>query len=285
MTTKISTQDIEESKPLGSQLKELREAKGLTLADMEKETRIRQSFLKALEEDRFEALPGETYIVGFLRNYAAALGLDKEEVLAAYQAKTQKIPSQAIVHGKESPVAGNRIARRWWLLLLVAVLLLVVLISLGRMSLKSFQSRTVAQESLSTSHETSEETTTPRQAEEPETPGGETTSSVQMDLPPDVDSSSEPRTTDDSKIAASPVFIPSKGALVSARALASGWLEVQVDDRPAQRYQLQPDTALDWRVGHSIRLEAGQPKLLALWLDEKPVDLGDETTFEAGPQP
>jgi cytoskeleton protein RodZ len=69
---------------LGQLLRETREAKGLTLADVELATRIRASYLEALEAEAYDCLPGEVSVRGFLRNYAAFLGLKPADVLALY---------------------------------------------------------------------------------------------------------------------------------------------------------------------------------------------------------
>jgi cytoskeletal protein RodZ len=61
---------------IGASLRQAREQQGLTLAEIEHATRIRDRYLAALENEQFEALPGEAYAKGFLRQYADALGLD-----------------------------------------------------------------------------------------------------------------------------------------------------------------------------------------------------------------
>lgn len=70
---------------LGSWLRQAREAKRLSLEDVERETRIRVQFLAALEEEDFSKLPGDVYARGFLRNYASFLGLDPNEALRRYK--------------------------------------------------------------------------------------------------------------------------------------------------------------------------------------------------------
>ena len=49
---------------LGSSLREARLRRGLDLADVERATRIRSRYLAALEEERFDVLPGEAYAKG-----------------------------------------------------------------------------------------------------------------------------------------------------------------------------------------------------------------------------
>jgi len=69
---------------LGRILAEARAAKELSLADVEKATRIRQKYLAAFEQGDFASLPRGTIARGFLRNYAAFLGLDPEEMVRRY---------------------------------------------------------------------------------------------------------------------------------------------------------------------------------------------------------
>jgi cytoskeleton protein RodZ len=61
---------------IGASLREAREKRGLALADVQKELRIRERYLNALETERWELLPGEAYVKGFLRTYAEFLGLN-----------------------------------------------------------------------------------------------------------------------------------------------------------------------------------------------------------------
>ncbi len=69
---------------LGRRLAEARTAKGLSLADVESVTRIRAKWLEALENGEYSKLPRGAVARGFLRTYAAYLGLDVQAVLNLY---------------------------------------------------------------------------------------------------------------------------------------------------------------------------------------------------------
>jgi cytoskeleton protein RodZ len=69
---------------VGRLLRDQREARGLGLPEVEKSLRIRRQHLEAIEEGRFDKLPGAAYIPAFLRAYAAYVGLDAEKVMTAY---------------------------------------------------------------------------------------------------------------------------------------------------------------------------------------------------------
>ena len=61
---------------IGSSLRTAREHRQLELPQVERATNIRVKYLEALEEERFDVLPGTAYAKGFLRTYADFLGLD-----------------------------------------------------------------------------------------------------------------------------------------------------------------------------------------------------------------
>lgn len=91
-------------KELGAMLKAAREAKGLSLADLQMATKIRARQLEAMEAGDFHKLPGEVYIRGFLINYAQHVGLDEDQVLAKYYALKNKRPRKRPTTPPRRPV-------------------------------------------------------------------------------------------------------------------------------------------------------------------------------------
>jgi transcriptional regulator with XRE-family HTH domain len=81
---------------LGIMLRERREAMGVTLAEVEVATRIRQKYLSAIEAEEWHLLPGEVVGRGFLRNYADYLGIDSQEVMDRRRAATDPSMSNAL---------------------------------------------------------------------------------------------------------------------------------------------------------------------------------------------
>src|SRR5256712_10695633 len=69
---------------LGEQLRAQRERKGITLEQAAADTRIREKFLKALEDGDYQSLPGAGYTKGFLRNYAEHLDLQAGELVVLF---------------------------------------------------------------------------------------------------------------------------------------------------------------------------------------------------------
>ena len=69
---------------IGGELTRAREGRGLTLENAERDTRISQRYLQALEDERFDVIPAPVYARGFLRSYAQYLGLDPGPLLARF---------------------------------------------------------------------------------------------------------------------------------------------------------------------------------------------------------
>jgi cytoskeletal protein RodZ len=69
----------------GQKLKEERIKKGLSIEDVEKATKIKASFLTAIEKSEYHKLPSSAYVQGFVRNYAEYLGLPTKPILALFR--------------------------------------------------------------------------------------------------------------------------------------------------------------------------------------------------------
>ena len=68
---------------VGQRLREAREAKGLTIEDIAASTRIPTRHLTSLENSEWDKLPAATYSIGFAKNYAGAVDLDRAEIADA----------------------------------------------------------------------------------------------------------------------------------------------------------------------------------------------------------
>lgn len=70
---------------LGEKLKRIRSDRRMSLHEVSKNTRIQVKYLEYLEEGRYEKLPAEVYVKGFLRNYADFLGVDDQALIKLYE--------------------------------------------------------------------------------------------------------------------------------------------------------------------------------------------------------
>ncbi len=72
-------------KRIGTYLREAREGKKLTIKDVARQTNITPKYIDALENEDYTQFPGETYALGFLKNYSDFLNLDTEHLLKLYR--------------------------------------------------------------------------------------------------------------------------------------------------------------------------------------------------------
>src|SRR5699024_2850276 len=70
---------------IGQRLKEAREEKGITLEYLQETTKIQKRYLAAIEEENFQILPGKFYAKAFIKEYANAVGLDADELIASFE--------------------------------------------------------------------------------------------------------------------------------------------------------------------------------------------------------
>jgi cytoskeleton protein RodZ len=107
---------------LGQKLREAREQHNYSLEQVARDTHISKQYLEALEKEDFSTIPGETYVIGFLRNYAEYLSLNPEELVTLY--KNIQIQEQPLPMTELLEHSGPRLPSR---LIVVAVLVLAVL--------------------------------------------------------------------------------------------------------------------------------------------------------------
>jgi cytoskeletal protein RodZ len=94
---------------LGEVLRTAREAKGVDLTRVERDTKIRERYLSALERGEYRELPGAVYTKGFLRNYGAYLGLDPEYLIDLYRLEmTVGVADRRVVAAPPRPMAVRR---------------------------------------------------------------------------------------------------------------------------------------------------------------------------------
>ena len=88
---------------IGASLREARTRRGLSLDDVTAGLRIRERYVTALEEERWELLPGEAYSKGFLRMYAEFLGLDGSLYVDEYNERVAAHAEEALVPDSLAP--------------------------------------------------------------------------------------------------------------------------------------------------------------------------------------
>jgi Helix-turn-helix domain/Domain of unknown function (DUF4115) len=114
---------------LGAKLRGERERKGIGIDEIEAETRIRAKFLLALEEERFDVLPGPAYVRAFVRDYAEQLGLDPQEFVNELNARPELVPDEVVMvpprRVADVPLFDRRARIVVWIAAAVALALVV----------------------------------------------------------------------------------------------------------------------------------------------------------------
>jgi cytoskeleton protein RodZ len=90
----------------GAILREARNRRKIDLEEVEAATRIRVRYLRAIENEEWEVLPGGVYTRGFIRTYAAYLGLDGERLAEDYRRSVEGAGSERSVASEPAAPAG-----------------------------------------------------------------------------------------------------------------------------------------------------------------------------------
>lgn len=108
----------------GESLKREREMRGVTLEEIASATRIAERFLRAIENDQWEQLPGGVFNRGFVRAMARYLGLDEENIVAEYTMAVGDRPSVPVWTGSPPVVTPDQPWLAWGITALIAIALL-----------------------------------------------------------------------------------------------------------------------------------------------------------------
>lgn len=132
---------------VGRLLQQSRVARQMTVVEIAHITRIPVRSLEAIEDNRFDDLPGEVFARGFLKAYAKAVGLDPDAVLEKHKSAGEPEAWTPPVHLSSTPaVRGRRFG------VAIAVVLLLVLFTLALSIVLKPRGRDIPQE-LSQSHD------------------------------------------------------------------------------------------------------------------------------------
>ena len=127
---------------IGDTLREARMRQKIDITEIESKTKIRAKYLRAMENEEFDLLPGSTFAKSFLRTYAEALGLDAHRLLEEYRSQYEPrdesdlppLSSQPGAHRRPGRYDRRPPSRRGIAILGVAVLVIGVLVLVGIVS-------------------------------------------------------------------------------------------------------------------------------------------------------
>jgi cytoskeletal protein RodZ len=118
-------QEFMDKGTFGESLKREREMRGVTLEEISSATRIAERFLRAIENDQWDQLPGGVFNRGFVRAMARYLGLDEESIVAEYTLAVGDRPSVPVWTGSPPTVTPDQPWMAWGVTLLIIIALLV----------------------------------------------------------------------------------------------------------------------------------------------------------------
>ncbi len=122
---------------IGSTLREARMRAHIDISEFEASTKIRAKYLRALENEEWDLLPGPTYVKSFLRTYADALGLDGRLLIEEFKLRHERLSDVELqpIHAARPGDRRRRSSRRsgrGWAVAVVVVALIAALYFLGR---------------------------------------------------------------------------------------------------------------------------------------------------------
>jgi cytoskeleton protein RodZ len=119
---------------IGNSLREARLRQHLDFPELEQATKIRAKYLRALEEERFDQLPSQTYVKGFLRSYSQYLGLEGQLFVDEYNSRFVATDEELQLRPRRSSARPprqrehRRVERNVVVLVLVAIVVVAALV-------------------------------------------------------------------------------------------------------------------------------------------------------------
>lgn len=120
---------------IGEIFAEARRAKGVTLKDVEKSIKIRTKYVAAIEQNDFNVIPGQAYVVGFINTYANYLGLDSKELVSRYYQEflpDRQKPAYDLAKPEKDKHGSNSLRRSLAIVIFLILLIGAVLIINGK---------------------------------------------------------------------------------------------------------------------------------------------------------
>lgn len=135
---------------IGATLRETRMRARIDVSEIEAQTKIRAKYLRALENEEWDLLPGPTFVRSFLRTYAQALGLDEkalvDEYRRLYEQPVELDHQPAVMSAPTRRARGPERGRssRGYAIAVGAIGLLIVLLILGLLAQKKGSSPSIS---------------------------------------------------------------------------------------------------------------------------------------------
>jgi len=252
----------------GRYLQRKRLARGISLADVSEQTRIRIQTLLAIEKEEHHKLPAEIYVKGLLRNYARAVGASEEKVTRRYEQSRKEIGTSGIGRIRSSTGRWFKLVSGTGVLLLVAAVSIYLMLrfSGGPPVFSGKEPETTANkpapEGCPVDGKNIKVAGSGRRFRSSKT----ATSDAGGKAPPNATlhaSGREPVETRAKK--------PRSAAgeyLLSIRAVSDTWLKVIADDQAAVKYQLKKGDRMDLTAFNHFNILIGNARGVRLFVND-----------------
>jgi cytoskeletal protein RodZ len=246
---------------LGQQLKQAREARGISLHEISDSTHIGIRFLQAIENDAYDVLPGGVFNRAFVRKFARVVGFDEEQAVNLYEEQLQEQGGEpdrpyrmGIEEFESRPTSGNGL-----------LLSFVALIILGALAYAAYQYFSPVSDSGGKS--TADLNAPTPAATEAPSPG----------VTPMASESPSPSPT--AVASASPTPGPAT-AVASADSMRvrfaaqreEVWLSIKPDDQKVERMILQPGETREFDANEQVVLSIGRVYALKIAINGRDVN-------------
>lgn len=229
---------------IGANLREAREARGLSIASVAATTRITPRVLEAIERNDLAALPPRTYARGFVAVYAREIGLDPHEIVRTYFAQFEPVPVEPATAASEAAPA-EATGRYAWGPALGIVAAAALVVTAGLIAARSGDQAPPEPVAVGTTGSTPA----------PATAGGVAPAS----LPRDTVAPAQGRT------------VPGgRGVSVTLEATGPAWVAATTDGQRSLYQILQPGTTHSLRGEREIGLRVGDAGALKLSVNGRP---------------
>ena len=257
---------------LGGYLRALREAKGSSLEDMARSTRVGIRHLEALEEERLADLPSPVFVRGFIRAYCGFLREAAEEALGHYEALAGERAAAQAANAPPRPRttwANSSVLVGLALLVILGIALIVI-----NLTVKRTGGTSVAAPKMEVSAPVLRSIPAP-QAAAPVTPPGEAPRPVAAPAP--TPAVAQPPATPASNPAATPAPTPAPAMVKSSpgpqrlliKAVEPTWIRVQPDEGRATEELLPAGASREWSAERRFLVTIGNAGGVELALNGK----------------
>lgn len=222
---------------IGARLRAAREQADISRKQLADITRISKTYLVALENGEFGRLPGTAYVCGFMRAYAAVVGLDGELLVQEYLRGNQPVGGGHVKgHPLRLRVVGPDARRQWAISGILLVLVIAVSSVLDVTADPPKQSSPPAQPAI---------VYQPQSTAQARISSSATTPALSA---PEQDPSLQP--SPEQPVTAGGIFLRIKAS-------QDCWLNIDLDGEMGRQYILRPGDVIEWKAANRFSLDVG----------------------------